>query len=361
MKRFRRVFLLAMLGALLITLLTRPKPLDEQLLQLQVAQRMPYFTHELTDQPAAVQALLLAYDGDPVLLAKAQLALIRHPALAPAILQTFGMHATFQEVLRNYGEDVMLPIHYFLTQEILTLEVMRSMSETALSVLNTLRAWKGEDADSPHRGEGRLSGEERAWYAIQFLDEQGYGFIDQFVLTPDGQVAWLQTERLLDAVNRFFASGLTGLETRWRRDQEVTMGDLGWAVMDVAIGVGAFKILRMGRGGPVAGRSLSVSQRSAVMGAGLWRGTVIGARVVKYGAPAVLAYMAVRHPSVMNSLLAKVAEELGLPVALVQWVGWAVLLLPALLLLRFVLGPMAWLAVKIGGLLHWGHRALVKA
>ena len=361
MKNLLRVSLLAMLCALLITILARPKPLDEQLVELQVAQRMPHYAQQLAGQPAAIQALLLAYDSDPILLAKAQLALTRYPLLAPPIFQTFGMHPTFQDVLRRYGEDVVLPIHYFLTEEIFTLEVMRSLSETTRSVLDALRVWEDEDAEVAGRAGGRLSAEERAWYAIQFLDEEGYGFIAQFVLTPDGTVAWLQTERFLDAVNRFFASGLTGLETRWRRDQSVTMSDFGWAAVDVAVGVGAFKLLRMGRSAGVAGRSLSVSQRSAVMGAGLWRGTVIGTRIVKYGAPAVLAYMAVRHPSVINSLLGNLAEKLGLPVALVQWLGWTVVLLPVLLVLRFLLGPMAWLTIKTSQLLRWGHRALVQA
>src|SRR3546814_12093547 len=92
--------------------------------------------------------------------------------------------------------------------------------------------------------------------------------------------------------------------------------------MDVAIGVSAFKILRIGRVGSAGARSLTFSQRTAALGSGLWRGSVVGARLVKYGAPAVLAYIAVRHPSVINSLLGAAAEKLGLPVPLVQIRGW---------------------------------------
>src|SRR5690606_26312724 len=95
---------------------------------------------------------------------------------------------------------------------------------------------------------------------------------------------------------------------------------------------------------------------SAAVGAGLWRGSLIGARMVKYGAPAVLAYMAVRHPSVINSLLGSAAEKLGLPVALVQIVGWTVLLIPVMLLLRFLIAPLAWLMAAAAGLLRWGNR-----
>ncbi len=350
-----------MLGAMLVTVLTRPKPLDQQLLHLQVAQLMPQYATEVEEQPAEMQALLLAYAEDPILLAKARVALTRYPDIAPPVLATFGMNPTFEDVLRRYGEDVILPVHYFFTEEVFTLELIRSMSDTARSVLNTMRGWWDDEVAANARNRGPLSEEERGWYAVQFIEAEGYGFIGQFVLTPDGEVAWLQTERVLEALNRFFAGGLTGLETKWRRDQAVSMGDVGWAAVDVAVGVGAFKLLRMGRGAGAAGRSLTVSQRSAIVGAGLWRGSVIGARVAKYGAPALLAYMAVRHPSVINSLLAGAAERLGLPVALVQWVGWTLVLLPLIFIFRFLLGPLAWAAVSMGRMLRWGHRTLVRA
>src|SRR5690606_8868357 len=89
-----------------------------------------------------------------------------------------------------------------------------------------------------------------------------------------------------------------------------------------------------------------------------WRGSVIGARLVKYGAPAVLAYIAIRHPSVINSLLGSAAEKLGLPVGMVQIVGWTLVLLPIMLLLRFVLGPLAWLMAGLVGMLRGLDRLL---
>src|SRR5690606_39155814 len=143
-------------------------------------------------------------------------------------------------------------------------------------------------------------------YAIQFLTLEGYDFLGQFVVSQDGEVGWVQTERVLEGINSFFASGVRGLETRLRRDEAVGLGDVGWAAVDVAIGVGALKVLRMGKAGSASARSLTFSERSAALGSGLWRGSVVGARLVKYGAPAVLAYIAVRHPSVINSMLGSV-------------------------------------------------------
>lgn len=350
--------LLAFVGALLITTLHKPKPLEAQLLHLQVEQAMPEMADELNDESAELQALFLVYADDPVLLAKARLALLRYPDKARPIFSMFGDSKEFLEVLRRYGEDVILPIHYFLTHEVFTLEVMRGVSETTRSALDAVRRLWDKSEPAQGRADGALSSEERGRYAIQFLKAEGYDFLGQFVLDPKGGVGWVQTERVLEGINNFFASGVRGLETKLRQDESIAAGDVGWAALDVAIGVGALKILRMGKAGAAGGRSLTVSQRSAAIGSGLWRGSVIGTRLVKYGAPAVLAYIAVRHPSVINSLLGSVAETLDLPVGLVQVVGWTLVLLPILLLLRLVIGPLAWTLAGLTGLLRWFDRVL---
>jgi len=351
--------LLAFLSALLITSLYKPKPLEAQLLHLQVAHAIPEMATELAAEPAELQALFLAYADDPVLLAKARLALLRYPDMARPIFLIFGESREFLDVLRRYGEDVILPIHYFRTHEVFTLELMRGVSETTRSALSAIQGlWNDNDERAPGRPDGALSSEERGGYAIRFLKAEGYDFLGQFVMDSKGDVGWVQTERVLEGINRFFAAGVKGLETKLRRDGAIAVGDVGWAALDVAIGVGAFKILRMGKTGAAGGRSLTVSQRYAALGSGLWRGSVIGTRLVKYGAPAVLAYIAIRHPSVINSLLGSAAETLGLPVALMQVVGWTLVLLPILLLLRVAVGPLAWILAGITGLLRGLDRLL---
>lgn len=358
MKLLFSASLLALAIAALITVFHPTRTLDDQLLHLQVEQAIPEYADDLSSEPAQLQALFLMYAQDPVLLAKARLALLRYPDMARPILAAYGDNPTFQDVLRRYGEDVLLPIHYFRANEVFTLELMRGMNETARSVLNAIRGVWGDGEPLERAEQGSLSGDERGWYAVHFIDTEGYDFIGQFVVAPDGRVGWVQTERVLEGINRFFAGGLKGLETKLRRDEAIALGDVGWAAVDVAVGVSAFKILRMGRAGAAAGGSLTFSQRSAAVGAGLWRGSVVGARVVKYGAPAVLAYMAIRHPTVIHSLLADAAEKLGVPVALAQMVGWTLVLLPVILVLRFVLAPLAWVLGQMAGLLRWGGRAL---
>lgn len=354
MRSLAWVGLLAFLGALLITSLGRPRPLEDHLVHLQVKQVLPQHAAALSAEPAELQALFLAYADDPILVAKARLALMRYPDLARPVLLTYGASQLFQDVLRAYGEDVMLPVHYFQTHEIFTLELMRSMSDTARSALNAVR---GLWADSPapqDAASGALSREERGWYALHFLEAEGYQFLGQFVIAPDGEVGWVQTERILEGINRFFAGGLKGLETKFRRDEAIGAGDVGWAAVDAFIGVSAFKLLRMGRVG-TSGAALTFSERSAAVGAGLWRGSAMGARLVKYGAPAVLAYVAIRHPSVINAMLGTVAERLGLPVALVQIIGWTLVLIPFILILRFLLAPVVWILTAALRVLRWGN------
>lgn len=356
MKTLLAACLLAFLGALLITGLYQPRPLEAQLLHLQLRQAIPEAAGELSDEPVEIQALFLSYADDPVLLAKARLALLRYPDPARPVLLLYGENPAFQEVLRRYGEDVILPIHYFRTHNIFTLEIMRRASDTTRAAVGAVqRLWDG-DAPAQSRDQSALSGEERGAYAIHFLEAEGYGFLGQFVTDAQGEVVWIQTERVLEAINNFFASGVRGLETKLRRDEAIGASDVGWAALDVAIGVSALKVLRMGRAGAVAGRSLTTTQRYAALGSGLWRGSVIGARLVAYGAPVVLAYVAIRHPSVLNSWFGSIAQQLGLPVALMQIVGWTLVLLPVILLLRLVVRPLAWLLAGMTGLLRWLDR-----
>lgn len=192
-----------------------------------------------------------------------------------------------------------------------------------------------------------------------FINREGHDFLGQFVVTPEGQVARVQSERLLESVNAFFAGGIRGLETRVRKDEEIGPGDVGWAALDVAVGVSAFKLVRLGRNTAVAGRTMHFTQRNAALGASLLRGSAIGTRIAKYGAPAVLAYVAIRHPGVLNALLADAAGWLGLPAALLQTLGWTMLLLPLILLGRLLLGPMAALLIGVAKALLWARRVAI--
>lgn len=349
--------LISFLLALAITIQFRPAPLEERIVHLQLEQALPEQAGELAAESPELQALFLMYADDPLLPGKARAALLRYPEPARQVLLAYGDDPDFQEILRQYGEDTILPIHYFMQNEVMTLEWFRRIGEAARSAMHTVQGWWAGARPEAQLARDNLSPEQRGRYAILFVQEEGHDFLGQFVVSGAGDVAWVQTERVLEGLNQFFAGGVKGLETRIRKDQPVAASDIGWAAVDVAVGVSAFKLLRAGRGAAAGTRALTVPERSAMLGAGLWRGSAIGGRLVKYGAPAVLAYMAVRHPSLINSLLAEVAERYEIPVPVAQLVGWTLVLLPVMLILRLLLGPAVALLEAAVRLLKWARRA----
>lgn len=354
MKKLLVATVLAVCVALLVAGLFAPRSLDARIIQVQLEQASPELASELAPEPLDLQALFLAYADDPVLLVKARLALLRHGALARPVLRELGDTPGFQQALRSYGEDIVLPVHYFMENEIATLALMRNLGEASRAALATLRQLWGSAA-AEEAASAPLDARERGLYAVHFLNAEGYDFLGQFVQGADGTVRWVQTERVLEGLNQLLASGIRGIETRYHRDEPIDAMAIGHAALDVAVGITAFKVLRMGRvAAPVAGttQSLATAQRSVVLGAGLWRGSVVAQRLLKYGAPAVLAYMAVRHPSLINALFGSVAETLGLPVRWVQVVGWTLVLLPVFWALSFLLVPLAWVLGGAGRFLR---------
>lgn len=358
MKVFGFSALIALLAGLLISWWWEPEPLDDRLVRLQVEQLYPAYAHELRHEPIELQAQLIDYADDPILSAKARVALQRYPDMARPILLLYGTEIAFQTVLREYGEHVIPPIHYFLSHDIRSLAWTNGVTNAAQSVLaavGRLRAGEEGMKGSAERAAAELTADERGRYAVLFIEQEGHDFLGQFVVRPDGQVSWIQTERVLEGISSFLASGLRGVETKLRLDESVGVADVGWAAVDVAIGVSVIKVLRMGRAGVATTQSMNFSQRTAALGSSLLRGSRVGVRLAKYGAPVALAYLAVRHPSMLNSLFGRIAEWADLPARFVQVLGWSLVLLPVLVLLQILLRPVALLLMGCGKVLRWSH------
>lgn len=368
--RMRAIFASTLIAATLAALIAinwTPRSTEAAILEVQLAQRAPHQAHMLQDESLELQALFLDYADDPLLSTKAQLALLRYPEMSRPILALYGAEPAFMDALREHGEHIIPPIHHLMTNESVMLNLRKHAETLFSSAIEFIQSVRGTAPDTPSSehsresdpGSAALTPETRGWYAVMFINREGHDFLGQFVLTSDGQVARVQSERLLESVNAFFAGGIRGLETRVRRDEEIGLGDVGWAALDVAVGVSAFKLVRLGRNTAVAGRTLHFTQRNAALGASLLRGSAIGTRIAKYGAPAVLAYVAIRHPGVLNALLADAAGWLGLPTTLVQALGWTILLLPVILLARLLLGPMAALLIGFAKALQWIQRIVI--
>src|SRR3546814_20335414 len=92
-----------------------------------------------------------------------------------------------------------------------------------------LRQLWGDHSPAQTSTKQALSSEDRGWYAVQFIKAEGYDFLGQFVMNAKADVSWIQTERVLEGINSFFAGGLKGLETKLRGDETIVAGDVGWA------------------------------------------------------------------------------------------------------------------------------------
>jgi hypothetical protein len=336
MRHARIIVPLAMLIAAAFALFWRPIALEERLVDLQLDQVLPNESRALAAQPLELRALLVEYADDPLLLLQARAALTLHPAMTPAVMLAFGDEPDFRAVLREYGAAMIPPVHFFMHNEVRTLEVMKQVGALTSSLGGLVGLGDVETslrALPPHL--------ERGWFAIAFVGAEGYSFIGQFVVDEQGHVHWLQTERVLEGINAFFASGIRNLERRHRQGEAIRFRDAGSAAIDVAIGVSVFKLVKAMRSGRVATRQVDLATRSVALAPVMVRQSAVASRLLRIGVPLAAGYLMIRHPSLINSSLAWLAERLDLPVALVQFVGWTLLLLPILYAARLLLWPLA--------------------
>jgi len=344
------LLVVAVLGATAITALSTPRPLDDHALDLRIEHALPGLADDLRPQPREVRAAFLAFAGEEELLLNARLALLRHPALARRVIPLYAERHAFRLVLREHGPAAIPPIHYFLDHEPATLRLRAQ-------VVSWLTAIDDESGDRP----AVLSAHERGLYAIEFIRREGHDFLGQFVTGDDGRVHWIQSERLATGTKRFFTSGLAELETKRRLGREASVGDYGWAAVDLMLPFAAFKAARLGKAARTAraGTAVTRTVRTTRLAAGASRGARLarlGRTAAKAGAIAGTAYV-VMNPGVIGSIGAELGAWTGLPAWLVTAGLWFVLLAPLLLglrcLYRWLVRPAALVAL---GLVAGGER-----
>lgn len=360
MKKLSLLLLTAVLVAIAASAGWQEMPLEERFIRIQAAEAMPEFGQAVQQEPVAVQAVLLEYIDDQLLLLKAQAALVSQPELARRILPLYGSEPEFQSILKAYGDSIFLPIAYFLDNKIRTLDLRHYTAhkiDELKSASDRLRQTGNDDAASrqvPPYAE--LTAQQRGWYAVNFIEAEGHRFLGQFTSDIDGAIRWIQTDRLTDGVTSFFTDGIRSLETKSKTSQEVTVSDFGWAAVDALIFVSAAKVLR-------AGKTTAASSRSSAAAARLTRTANMALKTGKYiaaAAPVALVILAVRHPEIINDVFAHVAAALDLPTGLVQIIGWTLLFLPLFYLaswtLRWLVRPSVFLLRRIISLLLWFER-----
>jgi hypothetical protein len=369
MKKFYILLTVAVLAAAAIGTRWEPASFEERAISLELRQAPPELAELLKNEPLEVQAVVLDYADDELLQLKAQAALVRYPRLAREVFPLYGDRPEFREILRAYGDNVLLPIYYFLRNDVHALTLRHyagrkidGLRSSAGRLLSADRKPSAESADALHEtaGEARLTPEQRGWYAVNYIRRDGHDFLGQFVRNGEGEPRWIQSERVLEGLSAFFSGGIRELETKVKTEETVTAVDVGWAAVDAFVMVGAVKLLRAGRAAAASGQSIAVSTRTAAVSTRLARGSHLGMRIAQHGkwpALAVAAYMAFRHPSIVSDALADIARMLGLPAGVGLLVGWALILLPALYVaswgLRLIARPAIALLHGMLRLLSW--------
>lgn len=382
------ILLFALVAAGVLSAVASQEPFEPRMVRLETQRALPSLADGLADESAGINAVFLSYADQPALWASAWLAIRNHGDLAREALLDYGLDPGFQRVLVKFGADAVLPVIYYRDHDIATLRAQHWLGTRYREASEQLARWWQDDADATGKSSGGaadetiessgidnhgqvadgdsdnfdgLTGEKagptltparRGQMAIAILEAKGHAFLQQFVVTPDDEVSWLQSERLVSDVGDFFTSGLRDLESQWRQGEAIGVADIGWAGVDLLVMTSAVKVLRAGRvaraGVAVEGQGARAAGRGLLAGGGRF---VNLSRAAKVAAVAGTAYVVVRHPSLVSALGANVAKWLGWPVWLGQFVLWLVVLLPLLIVARFVYrwiaAPLLWLLVPI--------------
>lgn len=359
MKKAMVILGVALLVAALASHGSRPVPIEQKLLSIQASDALPGFD-QIRDEPIDVQAAVLDLADDPILLLKAQAALLAYPGMARDILPLYASEKEFREVLATYGESALPPIYYFLRNPVSSIEWMNGAARQYDRVKGYISELRGE-APTEQREAGSLSPEERGWYAVNFIRNEGHDFLGQFVVDDNGQVQWVQTERLTEGITQFLTSGVRQLESNYRTGTDISASDIGWASVDVLVFASAVKVLRAGRTAATATRGAGLSTRSAALAARITGSGQLILRTARFAKwPVILGagYLVVTHPSLINDFFAGVAEVLGLSPVLLQIGGWFLILAPIFYLASWLLWPAIALLKALLALLQRlaGHR-----
>lgn len=351
---------LSVLTALAITFTARTMPIEDRLAEIHVKKALPEFADSLATESPEIQWLMLEYADDRLLLLKAQAALLKYPEIAREVLPLYGYEPEFRKILTEYGEQVLLPVHHFLNNEIWSVSALHYTStkysqakEAAGRTFRRQSEAAANDSEEPAmegeavKEDSGLTDIQRGWYAVNFIEAEGYDFLGQFVVDASGQSRWVQSERFVEGVTAIFTGGVRDLEAKWRADEERTLAGYGWAGLDlVFIGAG-LKLARAGKSVATAGkvttrasRGLSVTARFSRIGGTLMK----HARWAKWPAGIGVGVLAITNPGLINDALALLADVFGLPAWLVQLVGWSLILFPVLavvsVLFKYLVRPV---------------------
>ncbi len=338
MKRTYCYLLISILLASLAIFLLPVRPYEDQLIRLQAEKELRERYEIIRGESTEIQAVMLDYADNKELVLKAELALMKYPYQVRKVFALFGDDPDFQLILKKYGEEIIPVIHYFLITDIK--QTIRLLDKTG-KLLHEIRNWREEKKEEQRAKE--LGSEQQAWYAIQFIKNEGHDFLGQFVINDQGDVEWIQIERVTEGLSAFFTSGLRSLETRYRTEQPITTRDLFWAGVDMLLAASTLKLLRAGKLAARSGKPLGMVRTTSLYGMRLLKSGVAG-RLLKVSTIAAMAWVLINHPSLIPSAFYRIGEFIGISPRAAQFIGISMLawllLYPLVWLSRWIICPL---------------------
>lgn len=355
MKKLLFFLAIAIIVSLTIGRFSTSRPYQEQLIRLQAEQKLGHIDEAILKEDLPTQALLLDYSGDKELTLKAWIALSKYPEISREIFGLYGSEKEFKEILLNYGEPIIPVIQYFRENDVWSVIVMDAAKKTLDKAKKYFNGVKNRVSGNTQKNLNpvpqkphELGPNERGWYAVQFIKDEGHDLLGQFVVDKDKKVKWNQTDRFVKALTSFFTSGVRNLETKHDLGDDITASDVFWAGLDVALVAAPVKLLgASGKAVGRAGKELDLATSTKVFAPRLLSEVKVFQKLGKYGAVAATAYIIIKHPSLINSVFDRIAKFLGLPPWFVQFAGWA-------LIIFIVLYPFSWLLTPLVRIISFG-------
>ncbi len=222
----------------------------------------------------------------------------RYPNVATNVFAVYGDEQKFQEILNQYGHEVIPVIAYFVENRPVDTRVRNALGEG----LNKI--WAG---DMPTLSLNEATPEQLGLIAIYEIASRGHEMLAEFEIVDRVAKRKPVTAVVLGA-KYFLARGISDVEkVMVRGERWPTWKEAGSAVLDVAIVFGgASAATKVARADELAEKSTA---RLFVEGAYKAIGTV--GKTGLYGAPVVLAYLALTDPKLIFALGGRIAELLG--------------------------------------------------
>ncbi len=331
------IFILPLLLAVTLSFCLKTSPLEEQLLDLSVEKNISYFSKVLRDEPPATKAILIDYADNQELVLKAWIALKKYPQTAESLFFLYGQQPEFKQALLQFGEGIIPVVAYFLQHEVTSLTVQATLGNLWQGLKHAVSANEPKPAGDML---AQLTPQQRGWYAINYINQEGYNFLGQFAVDKHGNAQWIQADRASKALVSFFSGGIRELESKYKTGADISKMDLVWAGADVFVLASSVKLLTTSKA--VASskslsysqKTLSVSQKTSLFSAQLIKNTTVRS-LVKYSAISATVYIVAAHPSLVNAMLNETAAGLGVNAATAKVLGWSILLYVVLL-------PLLW-------------------